>query len=134
MTELKPEEYERVIASAKDKFMSEFSNGNLDEIGNLYTENGQLLPPNTGFVNGKTEIAKFWGVAKTKGVKDVNLKTLELNKKGDIAIEVGEYSLKADDGNEIDVGKFMVIWKQEGGGWKLHRDIWNSNEQPTDDE
>ena len=31
----------------------------------------------------------------------------------------------------MDSGKFIVIWKQEGGQWKLHRDIWNSSMPPA---
>jgi ketosteroid isomerase-like protein len=27
----------------------------------------------------------------------------------------------------VDQGKYIVIWKQDGGQWKLHRDIFNSS-------
>jgi ketosteroid isomerase-like protein len=27
----------------------------------------------------------------------------------------------------MDRGKYIVVWKDEGGKWKLHRDIWNSS-------
>jgi ketosteroid isomerase-like protein len=30
-------------------------------------------------------------------------------------------------GTEADRGKYIVIWKNQGGLWKLHRDIWNSS-------
>lgn len=26
-----------------------------------------------------------------------------------------------------DVGKYVVVWKDEGGVWKLHVDIWNTD-------
>lgn len=25
------------------------------------------------------------------------------------------------------VGKYIVVWKDDGGTWKLHLDIWNTN-------
>ena len=34
-----------------------------------------------------------------------------------------------------DEGKYVVVWKkQEDGSWKLHRDIWNSNLMPAEEE
>ena len=30
-------------------------------------------------------------------------------------------------GKEIDKGKYIVLWKMEDGKWKLHRDIFNSD-------
>ena len=27
-------------------------------------------------------------------------------------------------------GKFIVVWKEENGKWKMHRDIWNSDAPP----
>ena len=30
----------------------------------------------------------------------------------------------------VDNGKFIAIWKQEDGKWKLFREIWNTNNAP----
>ena len=32
------------------------------------------------------------------------------------------------DGQSVtDIGKYLVVWKREGGAWRLHIDIWNTN-------
>jgi len=51
----------------------------------------------------------------------------EVEDHGDTAIEVGKYTLKGEEGQVLDTGKYTVIWKQEEGQWKLHRDIFNSS-------
>jgi len=28
-------------------------------------------------------------------------------------------------------GKYVVIWKRDGGQWKIHRDIWNTSMPAT---
>jgi ketosteroid isomerase-like protein len=33
-------------------------------------------------------------------------------------------------GNKLEKGKFIVLWKQEKGIWKMYRDIWNSDASP----
>ena len=43
------------------------------------------------------------------------------------AVEIGQYTLGGADGTTIDQGKYLVVWKNDGGNWKLHRDIWNTS-------
>jgi ketosteroid isomerase-like protein len=61
------------------------------------------------------------------GLKEAVLETLELEAHGDTAHEVGRYELKAAGGQVADAGKYLVIWKQESGTWKIHRDIWTTS-------
>jgi ketosteroid isomerase-like protein len=61
------------------------------------------------------------------GIKTAKLETIELEGQGDAALEVGKYTLSGEGGMVIDSGKFIVVWKKQGGKLKLHRDIWNSS-------
>ena len=57
------------------------------------------------------------------------LKTLDVETGGDkMAREIGRYVLTIQQGSETTniAGKYVVIWKQENGEWKLDVDIWNS--------
>jgi ketosteroid isomerase-like protein len=61
------------------------------------------------------------------GIKAVMLETVEVEDYGHTAHEVGKYTIQGEGGQVTDTGKYVVIWKQEAGQWKLHRDIWNSS-------
>ena len=61
------------------------------------------------------------------GVKRVNLESMEIEGMGDSAFEIGKYVLFGDGDQALDNGKFIVIWKEVEGEWKLHRDIFNSS-------
>ena len=115
------------IAAANENFMATFKRGDAAGMAALYTENGQLLPPNSDFVTGRQAIQALWQSVMDMGIKDAKLETVEFEGHGDTAIEVGKYTLSGEGGQVMDSGKFVVIWKQEGGQWKLHRDIWNSS-------
>jgi ketosteroid isomerase-like protein len=115
------------IGAANADFMNTFNRGDGAGMGALYTENGQLLPPNSDIVTGDSAISAFWQGAMDMGIKTAKLETVELEGNGDAAFEVGKYTLSGETGNMIDSGKFIVIWKREGDKWKLHRDIWNSS-------
>jgi ketosteroid isomerase-like protein len=67
------------------------------------------------------------------GIKTVRLETVEAEEHGNTAIDIGKYTLSGEAGNVMDRGKYIVILKQEGGQWKLHRDIFNSSLTPQGD-
>ena len=53
---------------------------------------------------------------------------LEVDCLTDTVNEVGEYLFRNRQGRvRAIVGKYVVIWKQQQGQWKIHSDIWTSN-------
>ena len=90
----------------------------------LYTRDGKILPPNGEAVSGSDSIAEFWQAFFELGITEARPVTLEVIPMGEYALEVGEYSVFSDD-DPVDRGKIMVLWKNEDGVWKMHRDTWN---------
>lgn len=62
-----------------------------------------------------------------KGIREANLKILELEQLLDTANEVGKFRLIGENGRLVEQGTYIVIWKQEFGQWKLHRNMFNSS-------
>lgn len=61
------------------------------------------------------------------GIRDIKLTMDEVTGGNEIVAETGIYEVFADKGQAIDKGKYIVIWKEENGKWKMHRDIWNTD-------
>jgi uncharacterized protein (TIGR02246 family) len=118
------------VAAANENFMAAFKKGDAAGMAALYTVNGQVLPPNGDFVTGKAAIQAFWRAIMDMGIKEAKLEIVEVEGHGDTAIEVSKYTLQGDEGQVLDTGKYIVIWKQQDGDWKLHRDIFNSSMPP----
>ena len=127
MTEGRKTDAHRAIVEANERFMAAFNSGDAAALAALYTEEGQLLPPNSGFVSGREAIQGFWQAVMDMGIKGARLETGEVEAHGDTIVEVSTFKLLGEGGQVLDEGKYIVIWKQEGGGWKLHRDIFNSS-------
>ncbi len=119
------------IDASNQNFMATFGRQDAAELASLYTANGQLLPANSHVVSGAAGIQEFWQGAFDQGLREAVLETVELEDHGDTATEVGRYTLKADGGAVADQGKYIVIWKNDGGAWKLHRDIWTTSKPPN---
>ena len=127
MTQSTSTEVRDAIAAANEDFMATFNQGDAAGLAALYTERGQLLPPNSDFLTGRRAIQAFWQGAMDMGIKSVKLEIVEVEGHGDTAIEVSKYTLQGLGGKPLDTGKYIVIWKQVDGQWKLHRDIFNSS-------
>lgn len=115
------------LAAVNQAFMASFANGDAAGIADLYTDDGQIAPPNSDVLTGRDNVEAFWQMVIGMGLKSVRLETAELDVLGDAAIEQGYYELHDGAGNSADHGKFLVVWKQQDGEWRLHRDIWNSS-------
>ncbi len=120
----------RDIRRADDDFEAAFARGDSKGLANLYTEDGMLLPAGTDFISGKEKIAGFWQAVMDMGIKRAKLEIIETEQHGDTAIEMSRYRLSGADGELMDEGKYIVVWKQVDGSWKLHRDIWTSSVPP----
>ena len=115
------------IAAPIEQFMAAFSRGDAAGAAAVYTADAQVLPPNSDVITGQQAIQTFWQRAMDMGVKAVKLATVEVVGDGHTAYEVGQFTLQGAEGQVLDAGKYVVIWQQEAGQWKLHRDIWNSS-------
>ena len=116
------------IALANQAFMQTFASGDAVGLAELYTSDGALLPTGSEMLAGVEAIQAFWQGALDAGLAQATLATKELEAHGDTAIEIGRYELGDAEGNVADTGKYLVVWKKDGGQWKLHRDIWNTNQ------
>jgi uncharacterized protein (TIGR02246 family) len=113
------------IESTNRAFAAAFLRGDAEAVAELYTVDGQLLPPGAEAVAGRAAIAAFWKGAIDAGVKDLVLETTQLESAGDLAYEVGRVRIVAND-DRVTEDRYLVVWKRANGRWQLHRDIWNS--------
>jgi uncharacterized protein (TIGR02246 family) len=124
---LAAEDVRAAIEAANKGFEAAFARSDAPGVAALYTAQAQLLPAHSDVVTGAEAISRFWQAAFDSGATGVSLVTLEVEGYGDTAIEVGRLELRGADSQVLDQGKYIVIWKKEGGVWKLHRDIWTTS-------
>ncbi len=119
------------IMAANQKFMDAYAGG-ASTLGDLYTTDAQLFPPNSDVVKGNQAIGNVWkSIYDAGGIKKAKLETVDAEQEGNMVIETGRYTLLGANDTQLDAGKYMVIWKKEGGVWKLHRDIFNTSQPPA---
>jgi uncharacterized protein (TIGR02246 family) len=115
------------IEAANAAFSKAYDQGDAKAVAAMYTEAGELFPPNERIVKGQPAIEAYWKAAIDAGIKGVELKTSEVWALGETVAETGRYTLSGKNGESLDEGKYVVIWNRVDGKWKLHRDCWNSS-------
>ena len=125
--QLDPAQLRTEIQAANEKFMATFKAGDAAGLAALYTADAKIMPPNSDFVTGAETIQNFWQILIDMGIAAAKLEIVEVEGYGDTAIEASTFKMFDAEGQTIDYGKYIVIWKQVEGEWKLHRDIFNSS-------
>ena len=123
------------IEEAVAKWEEHYNKGDAAGLAAVYTPDAVVLPPGGARVDGRANIQAFWQGAMDAGVSDVDLRTVEVSRAGDVAIEVGTFTLMApgDNGEKVTLkGKYLVTYlRGDDGAWLLHYDMFNYDPAPA---
>lgn len=116
------EEIERQVRSMREAM----EQGNVAEVAEHFTEDAAIFLPNMPPTRGRPAIEKGHQALLEAGLS-IESETIEIAAFGDVAYEISSYRTVNASGEAVDHGRYMVIWKQVDGRWKLHRDFVSSN-------
>jgi ketosteroid isomerase-like protein len=118
----------QAIAKGYEAFQEAYHRGDSDAISRMYTEDAELLVPETPTIRGREAIAQAWKHILGSGGNNVRVDIGEVQETADWAYEVGRFTASAPHGSLLNAGKYIVIWKRHSTGeWKIHRDIFNAD-------
>lgn len=108
-------------------FMETYKNMDTAGMAALYTADAKLISPVSETVEGRENLASFWQAIMDMGITEITLYTGDVERYGKALIEVSIAELHGEDGELIDKAKYIAIWKQERGTWKIYLDMFNSS-------
>lgn len=115
------------IAASNISYGNCFATGDSVLFVSHYTSDACINPSNMPKMCGPQSINAFFTGGYKMGIRGIKLTTDEVMGSKDAVAETGTYEIFADKAMSIDKGKYIVIWKEENGKWKMHRDIWNTD-------
>ncbi|MFN0013121.1 MAG: YybH family protein [Saprospiraceae bacterium] len=93
----------------------------------VYTQGAWVMPAGVPKITGMGNIIAFFKAPADAPPFSVKVTAEEIFGNADNVIETGTYELLDDEGASFEKGKFVVVWRQEGGSWKIHREIWTAD-------
>lgn len=118
---------EASITQSNEHFMKSFKAGDSLAVASCYTTDAKAMTANMPSVSGRNNITHFISETIKNGVKNFNLSTTNIWGDSSIVAEEGTYKLSDSIGKQVDKGKYIVLWKQEAGNWKMFRDMWTTD-------
>ncbi len=105
-----------------------FNQQDAEAFGQLWSEDGKLLRNHSPIVEGRQAIIESEGFApENVGTFKLSMEALEAVSFGDTLYGMGTYKVVGIEGQVLDDGKFMALYKQVDGGLQLYRLTPNSN-------
>ena len=113
------------------KWVAAFKESDFAWLEALYTLDGLLLPSNSPPIEGPKAIVEVWKSWSELPNVEIEFAAdrVEASSSGDMAYDFGWYTFAFDteNGRVEDKGKYIIVWKNVGGAWKVVADIFNSN-------
>jgi uncharacterized protein (TIGR02246 family) len=122
---------EEAIRSQVARWLQLIESKDSAAIAQMYTEEGAFMPPNATIGKGRTAIKQNWAAMMSTPGFELTFapEQIVVSSSGDMALDRGTYRLAvAPEGTQqIDTGKYVVVWRKVGGEWKAAADIINSD-------
>jgi uncharacterized protein (TIGR02246 family) len=120
---------ESQIRGLTQDFVTSFNTGNYDQVASLFAGEGVLMAPNHEAAYGQKSVERFLRQLAEAGYEDLRVETTRVEHSGDMAMEVGRYSVSirlANGATLADRGKYLKVWRRLGA-WLIVADCWSSN-------
>lgn len=119
---------EAAIKEGAIAWQTNWNSGDGAALAAMYSADAVVMAPGAEALKGREAIqAGLQAAIDQAGGSQMALKPSDIMSSGDVAIEVGTFVETTADGSHKDHGKYIAIWKNVDGNWKIVRDIWNSN-------
>jgi len=116
---------------AAETWVERYAANDAAGVAALYTEDAQLLPPDMEIVSGRAAIQEFVAKTNPPGGPAFEIATVETLVFGNYAHRQGSFKVKGPNGEALEAGKFIELWKKVDGQWLIYRDMWSANAPPA---
>ncbi len=124
---------ESVIRGLTQDFVTSFNTGNYDQVAALFAPDGVFMAPHRDPAFGPKAVEHLLRQFGEAGYEGLRVETMRVDYSGDMAMEIGRYSLaiRQTNGSMLaDRGKYVKVWRRLGA-WLIVADCWNSNLPPA---
>jgi ketosteroid isomerase-like protein len=123
------------IQAAQDSLAQAFIARDAVRGASLCTRDARLMPDGVPTCVGQEAVCDFFGQAIEQGIVSARFTTQDVEGDDTQAVEIGRYELFAshpsDDRIRVEDGRYLVVWRKEGGSWRIYRGMFNRRQAAT---
>ncbi len=122
---------EQAIRQTNERWLALIRDHDAAAVSKLYASDGAMMAPSAPIAQGQLALEKAWGGLMQMPGFGLTFKAdkIVISKGGDMALDQGTYllSLSGPNGPTKDIGKYVVVWRNINGQWKVAADIFNTD-------
>ena len=129
------QDVESQLRGLTQDFSTAFNTGNYDQAAALFAHDGVLMAPFHEPAYGQRPVERLLRQLGENGYSEMRLETIRIDHSGDMAMEMGRFSvvLRTPNGTLItERGKYVKVWRRLGA-WLTIADCWNWTSQAAND-
>jgi uncharacterized protein (TIGR02246 family) len=118
-----------LIRNLSQDFVTSFNTGNYDQVAAFFAQDGAFMAPHHEPAYGPRAVERLLRQFGETGYENLRLETVRVETSGDLAMEIGRYTVavRKPDGTVVaDSGKYVKAWRRLGA-WLIVADCWSSN-------
>jgi ketosteroid isomerase-like protein len=130
-----PRDVESQIRDTSQDFAMAFNTGNFDQAAALFAKEGVLMAPRHETAQGQKQVERLLRQLSDAGYSDLRLETSRVEHSGDMAMEVGRFtvSVRRQDGSTSpEQGNYVKVWRRLGA-WLIIGDCWTRTAEKVAD-
>ena len=124
-----PMDVESQLRGLTQDFTTSFNTGNYDQAAGMFAADGVLMAPHHEAAYGQKVVERLLHQLSDAGYGDLRLETTRVDHSGDMAMELGRFSVVVRQANGTIVserGKYVKVWRRLGA-WLIIADCWSRN-------
>jgi len=116
-------------------FAMSFNTGNYDQAAGLFATDGVLMASQHEPAYGQKPVERLLRHLGEAGYSDLRLETTRVDHSGDMAMELGRFTVivRQPDGTRVpERGRYVKVWRRLGA-WLIMADCWSRTAQAASD-
>ena len=126
---------ESQLRNLTQDFAMAFNTGNYDQAAAVFAADGVLMAPHVEAAYGQKQVERMLRLMGESGYSDLRLETTRIDHSGDMAMELGHFTVvvRHADGTLVpERGKYVKVWRRLGA-WLLMADCWSRTAHAVSD-
>jgi ketosteroid isomerase-like protein len=117
----------RVIAQQNARFTHAHVTGDIATIDSMFTPDAKSFPPGSAAVSGLPALHDFTVEYIKAGVTEFREETTDFYGNTEFIVDAGTYVVTYGPTHVTERGKYLNVWTQIDGRWKIKANMWNTD-------
>lgn len=117
----------RLITQQNARFTAAHVSGDVATIDSMFAPDAKSFPPGAAAVTGLPALHAFTVDYIKSGVTEFREETTDFYGNAEYVVDAGTYVVTYGPTHVTERGKYLNVWTQVNGNWKIKSNMWNTD-------